>query len=514
MTETANPSLPLHRRWLLLALVVFATLANYAASSDLLLYADDYIAWSKVLTTLDSPWWSLFGHNYNPEFYRPFEHLLIRLNVVVMGTNPVLYRWATIIGHLLMVLGVYWFARRLRFGSNTSLSAALIFGLSHANAMAVLSNDAACQIYSTLFGTLSLGLMLRQDDKPLPIKLAWPAALLLLGSLLWKDAGISYAPALAYLIFHELRRVDQGERIKRLIGLGLPFALVLALYFALRLNAGVTGPGFGQVGRYDLWFGANVPVNVFLFLLGMLSPVGSSIVVLRLLDISFVVLWTGALAAMLVVFFWGAVIRWRRGAGEHRRLIVAGILMLAVSMPDIFMNKISELYVYKPNVLFAVLLAASLTVLYAELLVKKKRTTLFLLIIFCIALVFSHSFSVQHKAQRMRTNGLLAQRLTQEIRAQMPELAGRKILAVNRVPGPAPLYSIYYMEGVYVLGGGKVFEYLYGKKLEEFQYYSFEDLDRGLREIEGRKIIVLFRRDHIHLAVVDGEQNPFRSMPP
>lgn len=506
------------QRWrepVYLLLAMSAVLAIYLPSLDLLLYADDYIAWSKVLSTLDQPWWQLFTHKYNPEFYRPFEHLLIRFNVCLSGVNPLPYRLATILGHLWMVVAVFWFARRFRFGFRSSIAAALIFGLSHANAMAALSNDAASQIYSTLFGMISLGMLLREsDDRPIGQRAAVVSALLLLGALFWKDAGISYMPAAVLLLCHEVRCSERGNRWRTLLRLAWPFLAVLIVYFALRFNAGVTGPGWGQSGRYDLWPGLNVPFNVILFLLGMLTPVGSSVVVLRMNDVAFLVAWAGSLLVTAAVFGGGAYWRWRNQDHGRRQVILLIAMMFAVMLPDIMMAKISELYVYKPNVFYSILLGAGLISVFRILWARKNRIIYAMLLVFVGVMLFSNIYSIKHKMYRMRDNGLLAQRLTREIKQQMPELAARKILAVNRNPGPAPLYSIYYMEGVYVLGGGKVFEYLYGRKLEEFQYYSFEELSRGLAEIPGRKVIILFRHDHIHVAVVDGDKNPFTSMPP
>jgi len=498
-----------------LLLAISAVLAIYLPSLDLLLFADDYIAWSKVLSTIKEPWWRLFGYNYNPEFYRPFEHLLIRFNVWIAGFNPIPYRVATILGHLLMVAGVYWFARRFRFRFRSAIAAALIFGLSHANAMAVLSNDAANQIYSTLFGMIALGMLLRREDKrPLHQPAAIIGALWLMGALLWKDSGISYVPALAIVLSDEVRRCDRGERLRALVRLCWPFVAVLIVYFALRFNAGVSGPGWGKTGRYDLWPGMNVIVNTVLFLLGLFTPVGSSVIVLRMNDAAFLAAWGASLLVTAAIFGIGAYWRWRNQEQGRRQVVMLLALMFAVMLPDVRMAKISELYVYKPNVFFAILLGAGLVGVFHILWGRKKFILFTLLLIFSGVMIFSNGYSIQHKMHRLRDNGLLTKRLVGEIKRQMPELASRKILAVNRSPGPAPLYSIYYMEGVYVLGGGKVFEYLYGQKLEEFRYYKFEELDRGLQEIPGRKVVVLFRRNHIHLAVVDGDKNPFTFMAP
>ena len=91
----------------------------------------------------------------------------------------------------------------------------------------------------------------------------------------------------------------------------------------------------------------------------------------------------------------------------------------------------------------------------------------------------------------------------------MPELPSRNIIVCNREPGPAPFYSIYYMEGLYVLGGGKIFEFHYGEKISEYRFYPWDQLDRALAEIPGRKIILLYERDHVRLAVTEGTRNPF-----
>ena len=449
------PAISVVRRWRIRLLLVLLTVSVlYFPSFDLKLFADDYIAWSKVLLTIHHPWWRFFGTFYNPEFYRPFEHLLIRANVWLLGTDPLPYRLATVIGHLLMVAGVFWFARRLRLGYPESLFAALLFGLSQANAMAVLSNDAASLVFSTLCGTLAMGFALRNaDDRPLPAWQAWFSACWLMGSLLWKDAGAGYVPALAILLALELRRTPGSARLRRGLALAAPFALVIALYLVLRIHAGATGTHFSPHGRYDIWFGLNLPVNIALFLLGMLMPVGSSIVVLRTGDFFFLGLCAAAVVVTTTLIVGGFRRSWKNHAERREPLVVLVLLLSAVMTPDVLMNKISELYLYKPNVLFSVLAGAALLELVADAWRARRRFVLAFLALFLATLLVSHTFSIRHKAMRLRDNGLRCERLMEEIKQQMPALASRKVIAVNRYPGPAPLYSIYYMEGVYVLGG-------------------------------------------------------------
>ncbi len=493
-----------------LGLVLLTVAILYSASLDLRLFGDDFIAWSKVLFTLRQPWWRLFGAYYNPEFYRPFEHLLIRFNVWMMGTDPLLYRLATIGGHLLMVWGVFWFARRWRLSAPEAVGAALFFGLSQANGMAVLSNDAACLIYSTFCGTVAMGLLVRRyDDEPVAAWTGWHSAVWMFASLLWKDSGIGYAPALALLGAVEVWRAPRGGRLRRALALAVPFALVLAVYFALRTNAGATGIRFSPNGRYDIWFGLNVPVNIVLFLLGLLTPVGTSIIVLRTGDLVFLSICALAVLDTTALFVAG-LRRLAEGTPARRnRVIMLLVLMFVVMTPDIFMNAVSELYLYKPNVLFATLFGPSLLALFVHAWRAGQRYVQWLLVAFLLLLVVSQAFSVTHKLSRLRDNGLRTQQIMNEIKSQMPVLASPQVIAVNRYPGPAPLYSIYYMEGVYVLGGTKALEFLYHQKLTDFRYYSFDKLEEGLARMPGRKVVILYLRDHVHVAVTDGSTNPF-----
>ena len=487
----------------------------YLPSLDLKLFADDFISWNTVLKTINQPWWYLLGINYNPEFYRPLEHLLIRGDVLLMGINPFDYRIAAILGHVLTALTVFWFARKAHFDHYVSLGATLIFGFNQANAMAALSNDAACQIYSTLFGTVALGLLIReQPDGPLKFRRAMFSALWLLGALMWKDAGISYLPAVAYLVLREGFLRPPDRRWRRVAVLAAPIIAVSVLYFAMRFHAGVTGPGIGKTGRYDLWFGLNVPANLSLFLLGMLTPIGSSIFVLRVDNVLFLAFWSVTFLATCTGVISGNILCAKDRPSDRPRLIMLAVLMLLVMLPDIFMNKVSELYIYKPNAMFVILFAAALDCLFRLAARRRRYRLMGLLIAFLIGLMVSHLFSINHKQERMRANGLLCDRLMNEIRLQMPRLASHKILVSNRVPGPAPLYSIYYMEGIHVLGGSKVFELYYGEKIQEYRYYPFEMLDHGLKEITGEKVVILYRRDHAYVATVDGTVNPFRNMPP
>lgn len=508
---SADPPPSVVRRWRLrLGLVLAAVFVLYSTSFDLRLFADDYIAWTKVVNSMKQPWWTLFSAYYNPEFYRPFEHLLIRLNIWLIGADPLMYRVVTVIGHLLTVWSVFWLGRRWRLSHAESLCAALFFGLSHANTMAVASNDSASLVFSTLFGVVALGAVLRQrDDQMLPWRQAWFSALWLLGSLLWKDSAIGYVPALALILALEVFRLRPARRPLRALALAGPYVAVLVLYFGLRWHAHATAVHFGAVGRYGISFGPNVLANVCLFLLGLLTPVGSSIIALRHHDDLFLSMSAIAAIVTTVAFVLGLLQMWIDRADRRRNLVLLVALMFVLMAPDVLMNRISELYVYKVNAVFALLFGPALLALFRQAWKARRRLGLGFLALFLIALVVSDTFSVMHKLHRMRDNGLRAQRLMQEIKAQMPALASRKVIAVNRYPGPAPLYSIYYMEGVYVLGGVKALEFLYGAKIDDFRYYAFDKLEDGLAHMSGRKVVILYLRDHVYVVTTVDAINPF-----
>ncbi len=485
-----------------IAAVLLSVLVFYAPSYDLKLFADDYISWATVKSTLDQSWWRLITVYYNPEFYRPLDLLLIRANMELFGDSPFLYRWATIFGHMLAVLSVYWFVRRLRFDRATALLAAAYFGLGHANAMAALSNDAASQVYSTFCGTMAMGFAIRRyPDRPLlPWELLLSAAWLM-GSLLWKDAGISFVPALALLLLWEWRKTPRRQRVRRVLAQAAPFVAVVGVYFLLRLNAGAAGPTFCGPGRYDLCLGVNVVKNLGLFLLGLITPVGSSIVVLRLQSPLFMTAWVVSLLAVAGIWLGGLYAHARQTPHHRERLVLLAALLFLVMLPDIFMNRVSELYVYKPNVVFATMIGVAAMALVRWLTARRQRVALVILVVMLAAIAFSNAKSIVHKTQRMRTGGLWAARLMGEIQAQLPTLPSHSIIVTNRDPGPAPFYSIYYMEGAYVLGGGKIFEFYYGEKIEEYRFYPWEQMDRALADLPGKKVILLYEQDHVWVTV-------------
>lgn len=466
-------------------------------------------------TMLPEPWWKLFVTLYNPEFYRPLDHLLIRANLVLFGGEPILYRWFSIAGHLLTILFVYSFARRWQFTRPVALFAAAYFGLSHANAMAVLSNDAASQIFSTFFGSLTLLCLMRKEPET-PVHPAWYfiGALALAGSLLWKDAGVSYLLPTALLIWREWRSTAPERRRRMIVSAAVPFAVILSLYFAFRVHAGAVSPKFCGPGRYDLCPGLNAPMNLFFFLLGLLTPVGSSIVVLRLQQWWFLALWIAFCLGVLGTMIGGLYLRSRSHPEDRRRFRWLYALLFLLMLPDIFIRQVSELYIYRPNTLFAILAGAGFAALLQFFYRRQNYIRWFLLVLFYGVMIWSQVESVHHKTLRLRTNGILAHQLMIEIMSQYPKLESRTILTSNRVPGPAPLYSIYYMEGIYVLGGGKIFEYYYGVKPDKYGYYPFAELTKAIANVPGKKLILLFRRNHVLAAVSDGPENPFRNTPP
>ncbi|MDP8224169.1 MAG: hypothetical protein P9L99_12475 [Candidatus Lernaella stagnicola] len=492
--------------------VLLTVLALYGTSDDLMLFADDYISWATVKSSLDQPWWHLVTVFYNPEFYRPLDLLLIRADMAQLGDDPFLYRWATIVGHMLTVLSVYWFVRRLRFDRAVALLAGAFFALSHANAMAALSNDAASQVYSTFCGMMALGFALRRyPERPL---LSWEAlisAAWLFVALMWKDAGISYVPALAVLLIWELSRAAKRERVARAVTLAAPYVVVLTVYFLMRWHSGAGGPEICGPGRYGLCPGLNVPKNIMLFLLAMVTPVGSSIIVLRLNSAPFMTAWVASMVAVLVLLGGGVAIRYRRRVSDRAPLIVLLVLLFVVMTPDVFLNQVSELYAYKPNAIFAAIMGAAIVAWIRYLASRNRRVWLAILVAFLLVLAWSHGQSIVHKTQRIRTGGVWCAKLMNEIRAQLPELPTQRIIVSNRDPGPAPFYSIYYMEGAYVLGGGKIFEYYYGDKIEEYRFAEWAELDRVLGDLPGKKVILLYERDHVRVAVTDGTRNPFSS---
>lgn len=468
--------------WLVLLFVLLLP------SLELKLFADDFHSWRTVARMADRPFLDLMLRTYNPEFYRPFEFALIRLNMEFMGEAPVFYRLAVVFGHLLTCLAVLLLCIRLGFGRVAATASAVFFGIHQTNAMAVLSNDAAGQVYTTFFGLLALAALLPQEGS-IRVRHVVASTTLLALSLLWKDAGTGFVgAAFVVLAWDAYKRDRRGT-----LAAAAAIAAMFAAYLILRRAAGVVPPTFGYGSRYQLWAGWNLVTNPLLMLLSMLTPVGSTIVLLRLGNWPFVAATIASIAFVTAGLVIGVFTFSRRFPNHRPRLILLSILFVTLFYPDALMTHISELYTYKPATLFAVFLGIGVADIYHWVVVERRNLMALLLAALVGVLFACHALSIQHKEWLMEKNGNVADHILKKIRFLVPEIhEDTSIVLANLKEGPAPNYSVFYMEGVDLLGGPQVFELLYGIAPRGYLVVPPERVDAACRTLGGHCLTVLY----------------------
>ena len=480
---------PTARTFLLLCSLAVALL--YMDSYGLKLFADDFASWNTV-NQLAGPA-SVFSTTYNPEFYRPLELLLIRLNIHWWGFNPVFYHVVALAGHILTSLALFVLARRLRFSMAVGIAASLVFGLSNVNAMSVLGNDTASQIFSSLFGMLALIAVLPNRDVRIGDCLL--AAGLLILSLHWKETGASYCLAVAVALVAGLA---PQKKIKRLVVLMLPILAVVIVYGAMRQAAGITGPDLGSQGRYQFWIGLNIPRNLALMFAAMITPVGTTILLLHQSNTLFVALCIAVNVSLTGSLIFGLWSHARRSPDRWRPFVFPTILMFVLFVPDIFLTHISELYAYKPNALFCVLFAVAIVEVFHGVAARGKALRI-IAVGFFVFLLMCHVVSVKHKQRLMQTNGDHAQRMLLKIKKDVPVVpAGTPILISNFDPGPGVIYSVFFIHGVWVLGAGGFYEYLYGNELAGYRYLPPKQLAMQLENLEKTTLVITYDRGKVH----------------
>ncbi len=489
----------LSHRWLpILAAWLVVLFLLFVPSLRLKLFADDFHSWRTVTQLADRPIADLLLRTYNPEFYRPLEFALILLNVSTAGLDPIVYRLATVIGHLLTCMAILLLCVRLGFGRVAGTASAILFGIHQTNAMAVLSNDAASQVFMTLFGLLALCALLPAGGR-LAARHVVAACVFLALSLLWKDSGTGFVVAAMLLVIVDRWPVDGGRRALVAI---VAMAVVFFAYLWLRSRSGVIPPVFGYRTRYELWAGWNLLANPVMMLLSMITPVGSTIVLLRLRRVAFMAATAVSIAFVAAGLVIGLVYFYRRFPEHRRRLMLLAAIFVILFYPDALMVHVSELYTYKPNAIFCVFLGIGVLDVYHWAIERRRAVLSGLLAGLIVALFACHALSIKHKEWLMRNNAEVAELFLKTMRHEAPMIGpGTAVVLTNAHAGPAPNYSVFYMEGVHVLGGPQVLELVYGVKPRSYDVVDEARVDATCRARGGECLTIRYDRGAIDVGL-------------
>jgi hypothetical protein len=185
-------------------------------------------------------------------WYRPLQMAFLSAVQTRYGLWTVPIHLTYILLHAVTTGFVYSLARRFGLGVGQAVLAAIFFLVAQANAIAVLSIDTLSSICATLFGLITLWLLVPGDFSAESVALRRLsqycfAPLTFLLSLLSKESGVSVWPMAVVCLaaFPEVahsKPID-WRRKRQLILVALPLLLVLLLYLVLRSATGATPAG-------------------------------------------------------------------------------------------------------------------------------------------------------------------------------------------------------------------------------------------------------------------------------
>jgi hypothetical protein len=461
------------------------TLALYAPFLSVPYFGDD------LLFYFSSPPPHLFEYfwlqGYASQAYRPGEAIILTLIQSRFGLNTLPIHLVSIAAHASVCSMVWAAAWRLGYGRLEALLACALMLVTQWGVLALLDNDTMSQAMSTALGTAACLLMaiacldvMEQPGHELSRRYLAASALCYFASLLFKETSLGLILAITLFAgLVALRKTSHRERISFAFGGLTPYACLIAVYFFLRLNAGLHLSG-GE--RYEVSLGMNAVKNLALFGLASLNPVSSVTQALAIQSGGVVVLGLSALALLLVAI---AVLA---GVWVSPRRKIAALLiccMLAALFPAILLQHVSELYLYNAWPYAALFIALSLGALAGRGGAAKALAAA------CsILLTGGQIFVDRQKAYLLDANGQSAAAMMTSITEFMQRLPSGGEVWLIRAKSEAPQYSEYVMNGLDVLESVSRIGPVYGRPDIKVKFVSRQALD-GLQPDRQRLVLEL-----------------------
>lgn len=332
----------------------------------------------------------------NAYAWRPLEATTLVLIQKKWALNPFPIHFATVAGHLLLAILIFFIFRKL-YDEKIGAIAAIIFSIHPAAVHPVASIDTLSQIYGVLFTYISCFIFLFWDRA---IKRDILGLACVVIALLWKETSVCIFPVLflAYLLS------DKLNKEKRTLVLIL---ILIVGYVAARHVLDFPSLKFGGSGR----FGINLfraPVNFAILWFTALNPFSTlQIFIAQKMKNFSLLLLVGCY--FLIMFLLLITVLYKKR--ELIRITIWFFLIgSALLIPTVFFNHVSELYVYS-LLPFACGLIALLFIKIFELPKWADALRKFCLIVFLVVSVSS----VYTKSAAMLSTGKQAERLTNEV---------------------------------------------------------------------------------------------------
>lgn len=401
-------------------------------------------------------------------WYRPFQMAFLSTIQARYGLWTLPIHLIHILLHAVTTGFVYALARRFGLSALQAVIAALFFLLAQANAIAVLSVDTLSGVCATLFGVVTLWLLVPAHNSTGSISRSRftqyclaPVAFLL--SLLSKESSVSVWPMAAACLaaFPEVaqpRPIDWRRKLHQ-TPVMLPLLLVLLAYLVIRNAAGAMPAEMG-LGPYQFRVGANILSNLAMVLGAAMTP-ASTVSIMNALsrdDTAFLVGAGLVTAGELLIVVWGL---WHDGR-VGLWLTISALAVVSL-FPMILLNHVSEMYAYGAMPLVGMLLGGGWAVA-----LKRFRTRRLILALGSIGLagiLLLNVAAIQSKARLMVANGESVQEILRQLEAFVPAIpANGRLLLVNPPRHGLSSYSVFMINGFDVLEGRRDIVYRSGDR--------------------------------------------------
>lgn len=429
----------------IIILVIFvAVFFSYSPSLRGGYFADDYqfkfhdtsLTWKAAFTT---------SHEYA---YRPIEKSFLIVMKSLFDKNTMPIHAIQLFMHLSFAMMIMVWMEKQGFSRNCSLIAFCIMALSQSNSHAVSSLDTFSQISSTFLVYISLAFYFKAIKSGLKINPLVLSLLIFIISLFCKETALSVIPMIVIITLIKYRASQNNCKDTIIIVSSIMIYLLIAILFiVLRKYLNLLPAELGD-DRYQIGLGLNIIVNLLMSIMQSTISHSSSelyfeIVNRRIFHIIVVLLFTSTLIAITV---WGVF------KSRKTKYVSALVILLPASLfPVIFLNHISELYVYNMMPLITIIMGIGIGGLLQDLKGVIRIAVLNIILIYTLW----NAISVHTKSVQIYQNGVKAEEILNKLQQYYTLIPSNgKLILINPNTSRNTEYSIYRRTGFRLLENG------------------------------------------------------------
>lgn len=351
-------------------------------------------SWSNIPKIFLSDLWT-YTHR-SQLYYRPLFTTWSVLNYSLFRLNPRGWHLGAILLHIVAILVVYGFARRLKLSYWTSVAAATIFALHPIHIECVSWISAASDTMVTIFYVLAFSAFLRFRDPNQAKPTLWriTSLVLLTCALLTKEMAVTFCGLVAVYVWLFPAEGEQptfAQRVKAAVVAALPYLAVTIAYFFLRkyaMGAVMATPNEAPLtaGQFLL----TLPYVLAYYLRLLVFPIGLTALYYTP-HITTANLGIAAMSVCALVGYAAAVWYLQRRTGDKTTFFLALWPLLTLG-PALYLPNfhdgdfVRDRYAYLPSVGFVLLVAQGISLLPA--MGKMKARSLQASAVVLIALAF------------------------------------------------------------------------------------------------------------------------------